>query len=224
MLCCGSSEEDWEKVFQLSVDNTDIVPAFGLHPWYAGKRSGNWLQILEKYLAKTPGSSVGEIGLDHILDPSTFADQELVFVAQLQLAKRLNLACSIHCRKAFGRMVTLLHEQRGVSFGGVLHSYSGPPDLVQEFEMLGLSISFSGSVTYSNSKRARKSVRMVSNDALLIETDSPDIKPCEWDREYNEPASIQSIAQTLAELRETTVENIARITMENAARLFGNPR
>jgi TatD DNase family protein len=224
MLCCGSSKEDWERVFKLSIDNPDILPAFGLHPWYVGKRTENWLNILEEYLTKTPGSSIGEIGLDHMLDQSTFADQELVFVEQLQLAQKLNRPCSIHCRKSFGRMVELLHEQRGVSCGGVLHSYSGPPDLVQEFEKLGLNISFSGSVTYSNSKRARNAVRMVSNDTLLIETDSPDIKPFGWGSEFNEPASLLSIAQTLAELRETTVENIARITWENGVRLFGRPR
>jgi TatD DNase family protein len=167
-----------------------------------------------------PLAGVGEIGLDHALDESTFADQELVFCKQLAIAAEYKRPVSIHCRRAFGRLVELLRLNKGVFLGGIVHSYSGPAELVRDIEAFGLSISFSGSVTFPKNKRARRAVAAVSPDHLCIETDSPDLKPYQCAAELNEPANIVLVAETVAELLGKTVAEVAAQTFRNASRIF----
>jgi TatD DNase family protein len=221
LSCCGTSgEKDWQAVADLAKDCKAIVPSFGLHPWFVADRSPQWLDILEKYLVENPLSCCGEIGIDHACDPSTFAAQESVFIDQLALAARLGRPVTLHCRKAFGRLLELLGRHGGVPQGGLVHSYSGPPDLVKSLVDAGLSISFSGSLTFPNSKRAHASAAVVPINRLLIETDSPDIRPYLCTTELNEPANIVRVAETLSKIRKTTVEEVAELTWDNACRIF----
>jgi TatD DNase family protein len=220
MSCCGTCEKDWQAVAELATAHASVVPSFGLHPWFVADRSGQWLDILEKYLVENPRSSCGEIGIDHACDPSTFGDQESVFIDQLNLAARLHRPVTLHCRKAFGRLLELLGRNGIVADGGIVHSYSGPPDLVKPLTELGLSISFSGSLTFPNSKRAHASAAVVPPDRLLVETDSPDIKPYLCPTELNEPANVVRVAEALAGIRGVSLDVVVKETWENASRLF----
>ena len=220
MSCCGTSEKDWEQVRELASGHESVHPSFGLHPWYAAGRSEQWADALVSRLKEMPLACVGEIGLDHALDESTFADQELVFCKQLALAAEYKRPVTIHCRRAFGRLVELLRLNGGVFRGGIVHSYSGPAELVRDFEGFGLSISFSGSVTFPKNKRARRAVAAVSPDRLCIETDSPDLKPYQCAAELNEPANVVLVAQTVAELLGISKEEVAARTWQNANRIF----
>jgi TatD DNase family protein len=219
MLCCGSSEQDWEAVKVLSSKCPEIIPAFGVHPWYIKARSNEWLKILETLLVGLPIAAVGEIGLDHALDDRNDEDQASVFIGQLKLAQKLGRPVSIHCRRAWADLATIL-KRYGLPDGGVIHSYSGAPDLVPQFEKTGASISFSGSITYDRNKRGRGSAVVVSEDRLLIETDSPDIAPRGVAEGENEPANVVKVAETLAELRGKTIEEISELTYRNACGIF----
>jgi TatD DNase family protein len=219
-VCCGTCEDDWQSVKQLALSHKEIVPSFGLHPWFVDKRSKDWRDRLAECVGAMPGSCVGEIGLDHACDSLTFSSQEEAFREQLRLAASYGRPVTIHCRKAFGRLVELLRLEGGMFQGGILHSYSGPPDMVRELEALGLSISFSGSVTFLKSKRARASAGVVSADRLLIETDSPDIRPYGCAAALNEPAHIVSVAEALSSLIGIPKEDVAQRTWRNAARIF----
>ncbi len=218
--CCGTLEKDWQAVANLAAADTSVVPSFGLHPWFVMDRSDGWLDILKNKLIDNPLSCCGEIGIDHTCDPSTFTSQESVFIDQLMLAARLGRPVTVHCRKAFGRLLDLLKRQGGVPQGGLVHSYSGPPDLVKPFVELGLSISLSGSLTFPNSKRAHASAALVPSDRLLIETDSPDIRPYLCATELNEPTNVIRVAEALSRTRGVSVEEIAALTWENASRVF----
>lgn len=219
ILCCGSSESDWNAVNKLASMYPEIVPAFGLHPWYIKDRSTGWLSELENLLREFPAAAVGEIGLDHALDNRNDEEQASVFESQLKVAQKLGRPVSIHCRKAWADMTTLL-TRHGLLDGGIIHSYSGPPDLVPQLEKSGASISFSGSITYDRNKRGRASAVLVSEDRLLIETDSPDISPRGIEEGKNEPANLVKVAETLAELRGKTVGEIAEMTYRNASGIF----
>jgi TatD DNase family protein len=221
MMCCGSCQRDWQMVHDIAVVNPQVVPSFGLHPWYLSERTPTWHEELAARLAENPAACVGEIGLDHALDKATFADQETALVRQLDIASRLARPVSIHCRRAFGRVIELLRQAGGVLQGGIVHSYSGPPELVKTFEDLGLSISFSGSVSFPKSKRARASIAAVSLERLCIETDSPDIVPFGCGASVNEPANIVKVAMAAAEIRGVPVGEIAELTYKNASRVFG---
>ena len=223
ILCCGSSEEDWEETLELTRKYDLLIPAFGIHPWYVGKRSVNWLSKLEKVLKENPQAAVGEIGLDHALEKRDDVDQAEVFREQIRLAVRLKRPVSIHCRRAWGDLLTILKGERGVPFGGAIHSWSGSPELVEQIQSLGLSISFSGSVTHERNHRAQNSVLRVAADRLLVETDSPDLAPVGV-MGKNEPCNIVSVVRKIASLRDVTPEELGEITFDNGIRLFGRDR
>src|SRR5271157_4403214 len=143
--CCGSSERDWQSVKELSATDPRVIPSFGLHPWYVAERTDSWDNTLVALLRENPAACVGEIGIDHALDKSTFAGQEAVLLRQLAIAAEFARPVTIHCVRAFGRLVELLGQAGGVFQGGIVHSYSGPSELVKTLEGFGLSISFSGS-------------------------------------------------------------------------------
>jgi TatD DNase family protein len=221
MLCCGTQESDWDAVADLAKRYLEIIPAFGLHPWFVGSRSANWLERLETLLKAHPEAALGEIGLDHAQDLRNDAEQTEVFVAQLKLARILNRPVSMHCRRAWGDMVRILTQQCGLPNGGVIHSCSGPPDLIAQCERLSVSFSFSGSITHDRNKKGAIAAAAVSFDRLLIETDSPDIPPSGVDQGQNEPALLPRVARRVAEIRGVAEEKIAELTFSNAMRIFG---
>jgi TatD DNase family protein len=220
MLCCGTQESDWDAVIDLARRYHEIVPAFGLHPWFVGTRSAAWKERLETILKAHPDAPIGEIGLDHALDQRNDAEQAEVFVAQLKLARTLHRPVSMHCRRAWGEMVRILSQQYGFPDGGAIHSFSGSSDLIPQLEKLNVSVSFSGSITHDRNKKGTLAAAAVSPDRLLIETDSPDIPPSGIGEGQNEPALLPRVAQRLAEIRGSTAEKIAEQTYANAVRIF----
>ena len=160
MLCCGCHERNWAAVRDLALAHPEIVPSFGIHPWYMEGRTAGWLDTLERFLAGQP-SGVGEIGLDHAVTPRADDEQEAVFVAQLRLARRLKRPVSLHCRKAWERLWKILRSEGGIEWGGLIHSYSGSAELVRPLEEMGLYISFSGAITRSGNKRGHRALSLI---------------------------------------------------------------
>ncbi|HOW96557.1 MAG TPA: TatD family hydrolase [Kiritimatiellia bacterium] len=227
MVCCGSAESDWNRVVELAGRHPDIIPAFGLHPWYLRERSAEWLPRLERLLIEHPRAGVGEIGLDHALPDRNDAEQEEVFLAQLHLARRLGRPVWIHSRRAWGRMPELLRQFGRHEPGLVLHSYSGPAELMEKLAALNAYFSFSGTITRSNNRRGREAAARAPADRLLIETDAPDLPPVirtpdgsAFVPPLNEPAHLVHVAAALAELRGWTLEETARVTGKNADRIL----
>ncbi|HUI91108.1 MAG TPA: TatD family hydrolase [Chitinivibrionales bacterium] len=220
LSCCGTSEKDWNQVRGLAEKYEAVRPSFGLHPWYVAGRSEHWADALVSHLDKMPHACVGEIGLDHALDESTFADQESVFLKQLAIAAEHKRPVTIHCRRAFGRLVELLKVHGGAFQGGIVHSFSGPAELVKTIEGFGLSLSFSGTITFPKNKRSRAALLAASRDRLCIETDSPDLKPYQCATELNEPANVVKVAETVALLLGISKEEVAARTWNNATRIF----
>jgi TatD DNase family protein len=219
MVCCGSCEDDWERVSVLAKKYPQIIPAFGLHPLYVSKRSDQWLAHLEAMLSRHPRAAVGEIGIDHTLEVRNDTEQCGVFTEQLQLAIGLKRPVSIHCRKAWLVLLSTLKTFAGVPYGGVVHSYSGSPELVAELLKYGLSISFSGSVTNEHNNRARRSAAIVPIDKLLVETDSPDLVP-QGRVGMNEPSFLLDIISTISSVNGLPADLIAQKTFENGMSIF----
>ncbi|MFP4164034.1 MAG: TatD family hydrolase [Chitinispirillaceae bacterium] len=223
MLCCGTRQQDWEAVARISSRYECVRAAFGIHPWFVSGRSSGWLQALKEQLCSSSSTAVGEIGLDHTVDPRNDKEQAQVFTQQLELAQKLGKPVSIHCRKAWGDLQEILQARGGLEYGGVIHSYSGSPELVSVLEKLNCHISFSGSIVNTRNKRAANSLLQISSDRLLIETDSPDLLPRGLEGPLNEPANLVKIAERIAELLGKSVEDIARGTEQNAGALFKIP-
>ncbi len=225
LLCCGTDEEDWGQVLDVARRYPQVTPALGLHPLYAVRRSPQWYERLSGML-KDSGAVVGEIGLDHAVEPRNDRDQEEVFLRQFELARELNRPVSIHCRQAWGRMPELLLAGGLPRAGAAIHSYSGGPELVEALTAAGVYLSFSGSITRPNNRRGAAAVPLVPWDRLLAETDAPDIMPMigtKWPEKgaVNEPANLALVVEKIAALRGATPEETADRIWQNACRLFG---
>ena len=220
MVCCGTSGQDWLKVKALAEEYPVIIPSFGLHPWYVKERSRDWLSNLERFLREFP-SGVGEIGLDHVVakEATERQEQREVFVAQLELAQTLKRPVSIHCRRAWEALPEVLEQVGALLAGGIVHSYSGGPEMLTLLQKYGLAISFSGSITRTNNVRGRRAVQGVPLEMLLVETDSPDILP-EGTQGLNEPANLLRVIKAVSDIRGISEAEVARITTENARRIF----
>lgn len=218
----GCCEEDWLRVVELMGRYEGVVPSFGLHPWFIKERSGEWLQSLESLLLKFPHAAVGEIGIDHAVEDRNDEDQEQVFLQQLELAQTLNRPVSIHCRQAWGRLIALLDQLGDLPRGMLIHCFGGSAEIATELVKRGGFISFSGSITRPNAKKAGPAVRAVPDDRILIETDAPDLLPTTAVGPLNEPANVRLVLEKAAELRGIPEEELAELTYRNAARFFGH--
>jgi TatD DNase family protein len=226
MVCNGSAETDWPQVVELSQDYPGaVIPALGLHPWYVRERSPAWLNHLTKLL-ESSSAVVGEIGLDHALDERNDAEQEEVFLAQLDLSRQLGRPACLHCRKAWGRLLELLTPLGRHPTSMMIHSFSGAPDLIPTLTSLNVYFSFSGSLTIPNNRRSREALKAVPEDRLLIETDSPDIPPHPDDVTPapmcpNEPANLPIVLREAARIRGMAVEALADRLWQNSCTFFG---
>jgi len=216
----GCCEADWLRVVEIAETCEGIHPAFGLHPWFIADRSPEWLQTLEKLLVQHPQASVGEIGIDHKVEDYDQKNQESVFLAQLDLARNLDRPVSIHCRGAWGRLIELLDEFGHLPRGMLIHCFGGSAEVAMELVKRGGYISFSGSITRPNNKKAGPAIRAVPADRILIETDAPDIAPSTATGTLNEPANLPLVLAKAAELRGISEAALAVCTFENAASLL----
>lgn len=219
-VCCGTAEADWEAVRALAAREPGVLPSFGLHPWYVAPRSPGWFAGLRTALAATP-AAVGEIGLDFALADADAAAQEEVFLAQYELSRELVLPASLHCRRAFGRLLELLQARGPHPAGFVLHSYGGPAELVAPLAAFGAHFSFSGALTRPHARRARAALAAVPPERLLLETDAPDLPPTLPERvELNEPANLVHVLRAAATILGASEASLAARTWDNGQRLY----
>lgn len=219
-LCNASCPADWPDVQRLASTHSDIIPFFGLHPWYVGQRSENWLDELEQLLLAIP-SGIGEIGLDRWLENRDDAAQEEVFRQQLRLAQTLNRPATIHCVQAWGVLCDILKQEWIAPLPFCLHAYGGSAELITPLAEMGAFFSFAGSVLREKNERAKRALAAVPANRLLLETDAPDIMPPRAfqivdSKERNEPANLAGIYKGVAQLRGTSQEELAAMIYDNA--------
>ncbi|XP_020243444.1 uncharacterized protein LOC109821691 [Asparagus officinalis] len=172
----GLSEKDWHLVKQMGEEYPSVIPNFGLHPWYITERSANWLDSLKEFLKTTPAAAIGETGLDKGSKGKKieFSEQIDVFRKQLELGMELERPVSIHCVRAFGDLLEVLKDTGPFPAGVILHSYLGSAEMVSPLSNLGAYFSFSGYLTSMKSTKAKKMLKAVPMDRILLETDAPD--------------------------------------------------
>lgn len=210
----------WDQVKALVVKRPGIYPALGIHPWYADEKLDT--QYLENELTVSLSVAVGEIGLDFKIERPDRDTQKGIFRQQLDVALKLDLPVILHCRGAFEEILSILSEDsyKG-NISGVVHAFSRGTLLARRFLDLGFFLAFGGAVTRPRARRARKSAVFAPSDRILLETDAPSIGMEGIDQGEVEPAHVTRVAHVIAELRETSVEDIAGITLANACKLFG---
>ncbi len=218
--------DDARKTLELA-DGESVWATVGFHPAYALGWRDDSLADLE-ILAHNPYVvAIGEIGLDYVYDDSnlefpgaTRKQQEIIFEAQLDLASRLNLPVVIHNRDATQRLLEIVKPWREKISGGVFHCFGAGEAIAKQVLDLDFHLGFGGLITFKNAPLARESVKICPMERILLETDAPYLAPVPFRGKTNESAFIPLIAQTIADIKGVTIEEIGETTSRNASDLF----
>jgi TatD DNase family protein len=210
--------DQWELSRGIAERFADVKYAMGIHPWYIQKSYMNDIAGLAG--AKDRGAAaIGEIGVDS--KSGGDLDQQIVFFEkQLAIAREIDLPVVIHCRGAFNELILSLKRIGAPKAGGIIHSFSGSPELADELIRYGLSFSMGGTLTYRNSKKRSAVLKKIYPHHFLLETDSPDIPPVQKQGEINYPHYIRYNLEAAAEILGETIESVAEHTTRNAIRIF----
>ena len=219
---------DFERVRALATAHGDAY-ALGIHPLFTPHATEQDLQALEQALNQAQGDphlvAVGEIGLDGFVPGLDMARQQHFYRAQLALAQRHGLPVLLHVRRSADALLSGLRQCPVV--GGLAHAFNGSRQQADQFMAMGFKLGFGGALTFDRALQLRRLASELPLDALVLETDAPDIPP-RWlyrtqaERAQgavmgrNEPAELVRIAQCLAELRGMPLADLAQASTVNA--------
>ncbi|MBQ3207981.1 MAG: TatD family hydrolase [Bacteroidales bacterium] len=211
-----------EAMFSLADRHPDhLFPCIGLHPTSIGE---GWKEELDQVLSygfSRKVWAVGEIGLDCYWSKEFLKEQQEAFRMQLELAAKMSLPVIIHSRESTELILDILKDTRHLAIRGVMHAYSGSIETFREFQKLGdWYMGIGGVLTYKKASIA-ETVRQIPLERIVLETDSPYLTPVPFRGKRNESSYIPHIAGKLALQKETSIEEVAEVTTENARKLFG---
>ncbi len=221
VLNCGYDEASSEGAVNFAAKHPFLYASVGMHPHDSKNYNDQFEQKITDWLKLPKTLALGEIGLDYHYDYSPRDVQQDVFVRQLALAGIMNKPVSVHSREASQDTFDLLRAHLDPVKSGVLHSFSQSTDMMKRYLDLGMMFSISGVVTFKNATQVRETVSLIPIDRLMIETDSPYMTPVPHRGKRNDPTYVRYVAETLAQLKQMSVEKLCEITTENALRFFG---
>jgi len=194
-------------------------PMLGLHPTSVNKNFEQQLEIIGSYLDKTEIVAIGETGIDLYWDKQYLGQQIESFRIQIGWAKKYRLPISIHCRKSYNEVISILKKEQDGSLTGVFHCFPGNLRQAEEVTALGFMLGIGGVVTYKYAELATV-VKHIAIEHILTETDAPYLSPVPFRGKRNESAYICNIVQKIAELKSMSVQEVADATHTNAERIF----
>jgi len=194
-------------------------PMLGLHPTSVDEHFERQLAIIEPHLAHTEIVAIGETGVDLYWDKQYIGQQLDAFRIQIGWARKYGLPLSIHCRKSYNEIISVLKKEQDGTLTGVFHCFPGNLRQAEEVIALGFMLGIGGVVTYKNAEMATV-VQHTGIEHLLTETDAPYLSPAPFRGKRNESAYIYNIVQKIAELKSMSVSEVAEATNANAERTF----
>ena len=223
----------WQEVVQLAHRHGDSY-ALGIHPLYTPRADESDIGALREMLTRQRSDphlvAVGEIGLDFFV-PGLNAERQIWFYEQqIKLAREFELPVILHVRKSSDRLLKTLRQHKVV--GGIAHAFNGSAQQAQAFMDLGFKLGFGGAVTYDRALKLREMAASLPLNALVMETDAPDIPP-HWlyttaeqraegqSQGRNSPAELPRIAAQVAQLRGISVDTLAQASTANAQQVLG---
>lgn len=199
----------------------NVYCSVGTHPHQADEEDGITADELIALTRHPKTVALGEAGLDYFYDNSSRAAQERGFRAHIAAARATGLPLVIHTREADEDCGRILDQEMAKGpFRAVLHCYTGGRDLAMKAIAHGLSISFTGILTFKNSQAIRDIAAELPADRIMVETDAPFLAPGKFRGKRNEPAFVVETAKVLADVRGVSLEEIARQTTDNFYRFF----
>jgi len=197
-----------------------IFATAGVHPHEAGDVTEETYNGIKELLPSEKVVAVGEVGLDYHYEYSPRDVQKEVFRRFIAMAREAHLPLVVHTREAESDTMEILRSEKAKETGGVIHCFSGTPEMAMDCIKLGFYISIPGIVTFKKATNIHEVVRKVPIEKMLIETDSPYLAPVPYRGKRNEPSYVVKVAEKIAELKGLSVEDVARITTMNSEKLF----
>lgn len=220
IVAIGDNLDSSRRVAGLTEQFKRVYGAAGIHPHHADSVDDNMIQQLRAVSNQPKVVAIGETGLDFYKLHSNRENQIRVFKAHIEMSKRVELPLIIHCRDAYPEIIEILTEMKVRPDEFVIHCFSGSDqDAVKLLEM-GSYISFAGNVTFANAGKLREALDIVPLNRLLLETDCPYLAPDPHRGRQNRPSMLPLIAKTVAKEKKMEVEQLAKVTSENADNLF----
>ena len=209
-----------ERAVALAERDPDVWATVATHPHDVAQMTPDWWATHERLARHPRVVAIGETGLDYYYDHSPRDVQQAAFRRFLELAHAVQKPIVCHIRDAHEDARAILREGRAAELGCVIHCFTGTPDDAREYAAMGCYLSFSGIVTYKTAQNLRDAVPLVPRDRLMIETDCPYLAPVPRRGKRNEPAFVRHTAEVVAQAAGLDFADLARITTENASRVY----
>ncbi len=220
IITIGIDPESSSQAVELAGCHQGIYAAVGIHPHNTALLTNSDYEKIRGLAARPKVVAYGEIGLDYAKLHAPVKLQKRHFRHQVRLAKELGLPIIIHDREAHDDVLAILREESPFPAGGVMHCFSGDPDLAGKVVDLGFYISIPGIVTFNNAADLREVTGYVPLSSMLLETDGPFLAPAPKRGKRNEPLYLLYTARKIAELKNISLEEVAAATTKNAEKLF----
>ena len=220
MITIGIDLSTSRSAVEIAASHPFVSAAVGVHPHHVSDLTSVELDEIVRLAADPVVVAYGEIGMDTVRNYAPLDVQRQKFREQVRLAKGLNLPMIIHDREAHADILAVLEKNAPFPSGGVIHCYSGDSALAEQFMQLGFYISIPGVVTFNKAEDLQEAVRRIPLTSMLVETDAPFLSPMPKRGRRNEPLHVLYTANKIAELKGVGLDEVARITTENAVDLF----
>ena len=220
MVVVGFDRPTIERAMELVETYDFLYASVGWHPVDAIDMKDEDLDWIEEWTKHPKVVALGEMGLDYHWDKSPEDVQKDVFRRQIRLAKKVKLPIIIHNREATQDIVDILKEEGASEVGGIMHCFSGSPEVAKECVDMNFYISLGGPVTFKNARKPKEVAKEIPLEKLLVETDCPYLAPHPNRGKRNEPAYVRLVAEQIADLKEISIEEVEAATTRNAKKLF----
>ncbi len=198
----------------------DVFLMAGLHPTSVKSDYKNELAHVKMLLSQRNFVAIGEIGIDLYWDKTHLKEQQEAFITQIHWAKERKLPIAIHCRDAFDEIFEILEEEKGTDLKGIFHCFTGNHNQAIQTINYNMKLGIGGVVTFKNGK-IDQFLQDIPLEHIVLETDAPYLAPTPYRGKRNESAYIPLIAQKLADIYQTDIKTIAKITTQNSIEVFG---
>ena len=216
IVTCGCDDTSSKAALDLAKQYDFVYAAVGIHP--GNLDSGTTIEQIKQLAKSKKCVAIGEIGLDYYWVSDNKSQQIEIFEKQIELAKELDLPVIVHDRDAHEDTLNILKKHKPK---GVVHCFSGSVEMAREIIKLGMYIGVGGVITFKNAKKLPDVVREIPDDLLLVETDCPYLAPEPYRGKLCHSGMIALTAKKIAEIKNTSYEEILKITAKNAKTLFG---
>lgn len=216
----GASLEGTRRTLQMTEKYPFLYGTAGVHPDEVGELNEDTFAWLAEQCKREKILAVGETGLDYYWDKVDHEVQKKWFVRQLALARELLLPVIVHSREAAADTMEILKREYDPKVPVVIHCYSYSPEMAREYVKMGYYLGIGGVVTFKNARKLKETVQETPLSQLLLETDSPYLAPVPFRGRRNDSRNLTYVAETVAELKNTTAEEVIHVTEENAKRFY----